>query len=408
MPLGAAGHSLNLANPAGAPPASLWTSTLSSTTISNVNAVATHTTAIHGVTNGHLVGTVIYQNSTDGPKTLIPWAYNITTGAFAQGSGVSTITGTSGATARVAGNGANGMTFQLSGSYTLRGYQITNYASVTTTTLPSITMASATNVPFTGTGNGTTGQSLSVDRTLDQYIAYARNSSDNSTYRRATYTHPSTYGYPFAGNLISLNNRGAGRANGQYLLPIPNSSMNITIVDDPNGNNTFANIMGSSSERGLNFYGSALGFNGQAALISHSGTGNTATATALIMGTLGAAANSYRYRRLSITSQDAGSFLDSLTTVTLDNGLQDVRVYTYKPNTSTDYLVIYRNGTTLYGAKVNAATGAKTEYGSILANTEGFNALYSSDVLLHNNVVYTANFLLGSGSGKILITRFTD
>jgi hypothetical protein len=166
--------------------------------------------------------------------------------------------------------------------------------------------------------------------------------------------------------------------------------------------------MGSSSERGLNFYGSALGFNGQAALISHSGTGNTATATALIMGTLGAAANSYRYRRLSITSQDAGSFLDSLTTVTLDNGLQDVRVYTYKPNTSTDYLVIYRNGTTLYGAKVNAATGAKTEYGSILANTEGFNALYSSDVLLHNNVVYTANFLLGSGSGKILITRFTD
>jgi hypothetical protein len=184
--------------------------------------------------------------------------------------------------------------------------------------------------------------------------------------------------------------------------------MNITIVDDPNGNNTFANIMGSSSERGLNFYGSALGFNGQAALISHSGTGNTATATALIMGTLGAAANSYRYRRLSVTNENTGSFLDSLTTVTLDNGLQDVRVYTYKPNTSTDYLVIYRNGTTLYGAKVNAATGAKTEYGSILANTEGFNALYSSDVLLHNNVVYTANFLLGSGSGKILITRFTD
>jgi hypothetical protein len=408
MPIGAFRQSLNLANPVGAAPAGPWTSTLSSTTISSVNAVATHTTAIHGVTNGHLVGTVIYQSGSNAAKTLIPWAYNITTGAFAQGAGVSTITGSAGQTARVAGNGANGMTFQLSGSYTLRGYQITNYASVTTTTLPTITMASAPNVPYFGAGNGTTGQSLSVDRTNGQYIAYARNSGDRSTYRRATYTHPSTYAYPFAGNLISFNGVGQGRNGGQYLLPIPNSSMNITIVDDPNGNNTFANIMGSSSERGFNFYGSGGGFNGQAALISHSGTGNTASATALIMGTAGAAANSYRYRRLSVTNQNTGSFLDPLTTVTLENGLQAVRVYTYKPNTSTDYLVIYRNGTTLYGAKVNAATGAKTEYGAILDNTEGFNALFSSDVLLHDNVVYTANFLLGSGVGKILITKFTD
>jgi hypothetical protein len=408
MPLGA--FKLNSIGKRFAPAvSSAWASTISSTDITNIGIVATHSVAIHGVSNGHLVGTVGYQAGTDNAKTIIPWAYNISTGEFAQGTGVSTITGTAGRALRLAGNGAEGMTFQLSGSYLLRGYQITNYSTVSTTTLPSITMASGTSGPYTGAGNGTTGQSLSVDRTLNQYIAYARNSSDNSTYRRVSYTHNNTYTYPFTGNLISLNNRGSGRAINQTLIPIPNTNMNFTVIDDPNGNNTIVNIMGSSSERGFNFYEAALGFDGQGVLISHSGTGNTASATALIAGTLGAAANSYRYRRLNVTSENAGSYGEALTTVTVDNGLQGFRVYNYKPNSSTNYLVIYRNGNVLYGAKVDSASASKIEYGTILANTLGFNdTLLFSDQLLHDNVVYTANLLMNGTTGRILITKFTD
>lgn len=394
---------------AAAPPAGPWSTTISTGTITAINMAtfsAFYNVAIHGISNGHLVGTAIKGTGSTGPKTLVPWVYNTTTGELALGTGVSTITGAANQFARCAGNGADGMIFTLSGSYTLRGYQITNYASVSTTTLPTITMGSATSVPFTGAGNGNTGNSFSVDRTNGQYIAYARNAGDNSTYRRVSYTHPSTITYPFTGNVISLNNRGAGRANNQTLTPIPGSNMNVTVVDDPNGNNTIANIMGSTSERGVNFYGSALGFSGQGTLISNSGSGDTASATVVVTGAAGATAGTYRSRRLSLTNQNTGSFIDNLTTVTLTNGYQDWRTYAYKPNNSTDYLVIYRNGNIMYGAKVSADGSTKTEYGQI-ADTAGYNAWSANDSFRDGDTIYTANLIVSGTTGKIMVTKFT-
>jgi hypothetical protein len=410
MPIGAFRQSLNLAVESAPPPPSLWSTTISTGTINSIDTSvfsANYQVAIHGVSNGHLVGTAIHSTSAVGAKTITPWVYDTTTGAMAFGTGVSTITGTASQWARIAANGATGMTFSLaSGNYTLRGYQITNYASVSTTTLPTITMGSATSQPYTGAGNGNTGQSLAVDRTNGQYIAYARNAGDTSNYRRVSYTHPSTYTYAAAANGISLNSSGQGRANNQTLTPIPGSLMNVTVVDDPNGNNTIANIMGSTSERGVNFYGSALGFSGQGTLISYSGSADAATATVVVTGVLGATAGTYRSRRLSVSNQNTGSYLDSLTTVTLTNGFQDWRTYAYKPNTSTDYLVIYRNGNLMYGAKVSADGATKTEYGQI-ADTAGYTSWSANDSFLDGSNVYTANLLVSGTTGKIMVTKFT-
>lgn len=389
---------------------SLWSSTISSGSITGIDTSvfsAFYNVAIHGISNGHLVGVAIHSTAAVAPKTITPWVYNISTGAMALGTGVSTITGQAANFARIAANGANGMIWTISGSsYALRGYQITNYASVSTTTLPTITMASAISNPYTGTGNGNTGNSLTVDRVNGRFIPYARNSGDTATHRPVSYTHPSTYTYPFAANLLSVASIGKGRANNQQLLPIPGSNMNVSIVDDPNGNNTFANIMGSTNEIGLNFYGSALGFNGQGAIISYSGTGDTASASMVITGTLGATAGTYRFRNLSITGQAAGSFTTALTEVTLTNGFQDYRVYAYKPNTSTDYLVIYRNGNIMYGAKVSSDGLTKTEYGQI-ADTAGYTGWSANDSFLNGSEVYTASLIVSGTTGKIMVTKFT-
>jgi hypothetical protein len=387
----------------------LWSTTLSTGTITGIDMAtfsAFYNVAIHGVSNGHLVGVAIKGTTATGPKTLVPWVYNTTTGELALGTGVNTITGANGQFARCAGNGANGMIFTLSGSYTLRGYQITNYASVSTTTLPAITMGSATSQPYTGAGNGNTGQSLSVDRTNGQYIAYARNAGDASNYRRVSYTHPSTYTYAAATNSVTLNGCGQGRANNQTLTPIPGSTMNVTLVDDPNGNNTIANIMGTTSERGVNFYGSALGFSGQGTLISNSGSGDTASATVVVTGAAGATAGTYRSRRLSVTNQNTGSYVDSLTTVTPANGFQEWRTYAYKPNTSTDYLLIYRNGNIMYGAKVSADGATKTEYGQLI-DTGGYTSWSANDSFRDGDTIYTANLLVSGTTGKIMVTKFT-
>lgn len=389
---------------------SLWSTTISTGTITGIDTSLFsrfYNVAIHGVSNGHLVGVAIKATASTAAKTVVPWVYNLSTGEIALGSGVNAPTGSLAQYSRIAGNGANGMMWGIIGSsYTLRGYQITNYASVSTTTLPTITMASTTSSPYAGTGNGNTGNSLSVDRTNNQYVPYARNSGDESSHRKVSYTHPSTYTYAFAANTISLNGVGKGRNNGQQLIPIPGSNMNVTIVDDPNGNNTIANIMGSTSESGVNFYGSALGFDGQGAIISYSGSGDTATATMAITGRLGAAANSYRSRRLSVTGQASGSYLDALTSVTLTNGMSDYRTYAYKPNVSTDYLVIYLNGNIMYGAKVSADGATKTEYGQI-ADTGGYTLWSSNDSFYDGTNVYTANLIVSGTTGKIMVTKFT-
>ena len=388
----------------------LWSTTISTGTITSIDMSvfsANYQVAIHGVSNGHLVGVSIHSTASTGPKTITPWVYNVTTGAMALGTGVSTITGSTGNWARIAANGANGMTFSLAGgSYTLRGYQITNYASVSTTTLPTITMASATSVPYTGAGNGNTGNSLSVDRINGQYIPYARNSGDSSGYRRVSYTHPSTYTYAFSVNQITLNGVGQGRANNQTLTPIPGTSMNVTVVDDPNGSVTFANVMGSTSERGFNFYTPAGGWSGQGTLISYSGSGDAASATVIVTGAAGAAAGTYRSRRLAVTNQNTGAYLDALTTVTLTNGYQDWRTYAYKPNASNDYLVIYRNGNLMYGAKVSADGATKTEYGQI-ADTAGYTTWSATDSFLDGSTVYTASLIVSGTTGKIMVTKFT-
>jgi hypothetical protein len=405
MPLGGFRQSLYLSNKPSGP----WTATLSTSTISNMNMLtAFHNVAIHGITNGHLVGTVGYQEGTNNFKSLLPWVYDISSDTLVLGSPVLMTVGRLNGYMRTAANGANGMTWHYN-STLLKGYRITNYASITTSTLPTLSITSAFEVgsPFAGGGSGDTGLGLAVDRVLDRYLPMSRSGGDRSSYRPVSYTHSNTYNYAFAANVLSANGVGSGRASDQQILAVPGSNVVAQIVDDPNGNNTFVNIAGSTSERGFNFYGSALGFNGQACRISYSGSGDTATATLVMTGTLGATSGSYRYRRLSITGQDTGSFLDSLTTVTLENGFQDYRVYDNKPNTSTDYLVLYRNANTMYAAKVSSNSTSKTEYGAII-DTQGYNSWSSNDSFLDNGVVYTANLLYNGTTGKILITKFIE
>jgi hypothetical protein len=363
---------------------------------------AFHNVAIHGVSNGHLVGTIGFQET--GSKKLLPWVYNLTTEELVLGSTIAVGSGSTSQYMRTAGNGANGVTWHY--GYFLRGYQITNYASVSTSTLPTITMSSGTSAPYTGVGNGNTGNGLAVDRLLDRYLPIARNSGDRSSHRPVVYTHNNTYFYPFAVNTLSLNSVGSGRSNSQQILAIPGSNIVVQIVDDPNGNNTFLNLAGSNSERGFNFYGSALGFNGQAARISYSGSGDTATGTLVMTGRAGATAGSYRFRRFTITNQNTGSYVDALTEVALDNGIQDYRVYDYKPNSSSDYIVLYRNTNSIYAAKVSADGTTKVEYGEI-ANTQGYNAWSSNDSFLYNDQVYTASLMYSGTNGKLLVTKFT-
>jgi hypothetical protein len=407
MPLGAFRQSLNLANPSEPVEPSLWSATIDSGTINNLNLISKHhNICIHGVSNGHLVGTLVGTVTSITQKQLFGWAYNISTGAFAVGSPVSMGYGSSTQFARVAGNGNIGAVYTLTSGYQMRGYQITNYASVSTTNLPTFVTGS-TFTPFTGTGNGNTGQSISIDRTLNQFITVARNSGDRSTYARTTFTAPNSYSLVFSpGNLLSLNGVAQGRSNAQQLVPIPNSSMSIWIADNPNGNTTFVNVMGSTSERGIDFYGSSIGVEGQAVLLSHGGTGNTATATVMATGILGAPANSYRFRRISITNENTLNFQNALTAVTLTNGAQDYRIFAYKPNSSTDYLVLYRNSNTIYAAKVSQDGLTKTEYGAIV-ELGGYTNWSSNDSFLFDNTVYTANLMFSGTTGKIMITKFT-
>jgi hypothetical protein len=365
-----------------------------------------HSVATHGISNGQLVGTVLYGTSGISAKRLIGWCYDLTTGVIAYGASQA-VAGTSNFFGRVAGNGASGMTYlSISTNHTLRGYSITNYATVTTALPPSITVSGTVNTPFTGSNSGGgTGMTLTVDRSNGQYVFTARIGNDTSTYGRITYTHPSTYTAAFTANNLGAGAAARGRGL-QQLIAIPGSTQAVWVADDANGNNTFTNTMGSTSELGLNFYGSALGANGQAVLISHSGSANAASATVIATGTIGASANSYRFRQVAVTSQAAASYSTALTTVTLTNGLADYRILTYKPNTSTDYLVMYRNGNILYLAKVSLNGATKIEYGSVV-DTGGFNTWSASEAIVNGADIYHAHLLTNGSSGKIAVTKFS-